>query len=210
METMDSLSGGGAERLSSPAVARNREPILAVLREVLGTHQAILEVASGSGEHAFYFAYSLPQVVWHPSDASAAARSSITAWRSEGGPPNLRPPLALDVIRRPWPYVDYDALVCINMLHISPWAATEALLAEAGENLPTGGVLYLYGPFKRDGRHTAASNAAFDDDLRRRDAQWGLRDLEAVVALAEAHGLLLDRVVEMPANNLSVVFIALE
>ena len=200
-----SVDGDSDGRLSSPAVARNREPILAVLREVLPDRGNVLEIASGSGEHAFYFAYHLPRVTWYPSDANVAARSSIAAWRNEGGPPNLRPPLALDVIRRPWPYVDYDALVCINMLHISPWAASEALLAEAGERLPSGGALYLYGPFKRDGRHTAPSNADFDADLQRRNPDWGIRDLGEIQALAQANGLFIERIVEMPANNLSVI-----
>nr|WP_297459914.1 DUF938 domain-containing protein [uncultured Halomonas sp.] len=193
-------------RLSSPATRRNREPILAVLDEVLPRDGTVLEIASGSGEHAFHFAYHLPQVIWYPSDASAAARASIGAWRSKGGPPNLRAPLALDVTRRPWPSVDFDALVCINMLHIAPWEAAQALFAEAGKRLPPAGVLYLYGPYKRAGSHTAPSNAAFDADLRRRDARWGIRDLEAVEVLAESHGLALERIVEMPANNLSLVF----
>ncbi|SDL17151.1 Protein of unknown function [Modicisalibacter muralis] len=196
---------GVDERLSSPAVQRNRDPILGVLNEILPQDSTVLEIASGSGEHAFHFAYHLPQVTWYPSDANVAARASISAWRAKGGPPNLRAPLALDVTRRPWPSVDYDALVCINMLHIAPWEAAEALFAEA-QRLPVGGVLYLYGPFKREGSHTAPSNAAFDADLRRRDARWGIRDLETVESLGQSHGLTLERVVEMPANNLSLVF----
>lgn len=197
---------GDEARLSSPAAQRNREPILKVLAEVLANDSNVLEIASGSGEHAFHFAYHLPQVTWYPSDANAAARASIHAWRNKGGPPNLRAPLALDVIRRPWPSVDYDALVCINMLHIAPWEAAQALFAEAGKHLPFDGLLYLYGPYKREGSHTAPSNAAFDADLRRRDARWGIRDQEAVEALGESHGLALERIVEMPANNLSLVF----
>ncbi len=192
-------------RLSSPAALRNREPILEVLHDVLPTDGTVLEIASGSGEHAFYFAHHLPEVTWYPSDASAAARASITAWRNKGGPPNMRAPLALDVTRRPWPLDHFDALVCINMLHISPWASTEALLAEAGTRLSRGGILYLYGPFKRDGAHTAPSNIEFDADLRSRNPEWGVRDLSEVLALGEQHGLMLERVVEMPANNLSVV-----
>ncbi|HET8791430.1 MAG TPA: DUF938 domain-containing protein [Modicisalibacter sp.] len=203
MTGFDDCNGGA--RLSSPATQRNREPILEVLGEVLPNDGTVLEIASGSGEHAFYFSYHLPQVTWYPSDANAAARASITAWRNKGGPPNLCAPLALDVTRKPWPRVDFDALVCINMLHIAPWEAAQALF-DGAKRLPVDGVLYLYGPFKREGSHTAPSNASFDADLRRRDARWGIRDLEAVVALGESHGLALARIVEMPANNLSLVF----
>lgn len=203
MQSMDSMSGG--RRLSSPATARNREPILEVLREVLPSRGRVLEIASGSGEHALHFARHLPEIDWQPSDPSPQALASIAAWREAEPLENLREPLMLDVVARPWTHRGFDALVCINMLHIAPWAATQALLAEGGEKLPHGGVLYLYGPFKREGRHTAPSNAAFDADLRRRDPSWGVRDLEDVQALGREHGLRLDRVVAMPANNLSVV-----
>ncbi|MFC3281999.1 DUF938 domain-containing protein [Litchfieldella rifensis] len=192
-------------RLSSPAAARNREPILEVLREWLPAHGTVLEIASGSGEHALHFARGLPALVWQPSDPASRARTSIAAWREHAGLPNLRPPVALDVTRIPWPVVAFDALVCINMLHISSWEATQALMAQAGQRLPERGVLYLYGPFRRGGEHTAPSNAAFDADLRARDSRWGIRDLDAVVELAGQHGLVLETVVEMPANNLSVV-----
>lgn len=204
MQSMDSISG--VRRLSSPAVARNRQPILEVLREVLPSRGRVLEIASGSGEHALYFARHLPEIRWQPSDPSPQALASIAAWRESEPSANLLEPLTLDVTVRPWPVTDFEALVCINMLHIAPWQASEVLLAEAGERLPPGGVLYAYGPFRREGRHTAPSNAAFDDDLRRRNPEWGIRDLEAVTALGQRHGLTLDRVVEMPANNLSVVW----
>lgn len=204
MQSMDSMSGG--RRLSSPAVARNRGPILEVLREVLPRRGKVLELASGSGEHALYFAQQLPDLHWQPSDPSAQALASIAAWHESEPLANLGEPLMLDVTVRPWPLKAFDALVCINMLHIAPWTAAQALFAEAGDTLPHGGTLYLYGPFKREGRHTAPSNAAFDDDLRRRDPSWGIRDLEDILELGQSHGLALDRIVEMPANNLSVVW----
>ncbi|MCL7938943.1 class I SAM-dependent methyltransferase [Halomonas sp. ATCH28] len=192
-------------RLQSPAAARNRQPIFEVLREVLPESAHVLEVASGSGEHAIYLAGTAPGWTWQPSDPSHRALASVAAWREAAGLPNLREPLQLDVTGG-WPVAPFDAVVAINLLHISPWAVTEALLAGAGAALVPGGVLYLYGPFRREGRHTAPSNAAFDADLRARDPRWGIRDLEAVTAEAGRHGLRLDKVVEMPANNLSVVF----
>ncbi|MBF8221432.1 DUF938 domain-containing protein [Halomonas sp. 328] len=207
MDSLDpDLGAGGDARLVSPAAARNAAPILAVLRDVLPERGRVLELASGSGEHALNFARALPGLVWQPSDPSPQARASIAAWRDAEGPDNLLAPIALDVTRRPWPVAEFTALVCINLLHISPWAAGQALFAEAGARLPSDGVLFVYGPFKRDGAHTAPSNAAFDADLRRRDPAWGIRDLAAVEAEAQRHGLALSRVVEMPANNLSLVF----
>lgn len=203
MHSMDSLHG--QRRLSSPATARNREPILAVLRDVLPARGKVLEIASGSGEHALHFARHLPSLQWQPSDPSEQALGSIAAWRDADPLVNLLEPIRLDVTERPWPYQDFDALVCINMLHISPWQATQALMAEAGTHLPVNGVLYLYGPFQRHDRPLVPSNAAFDADLRRRDPQWGIRHLEEVQAQGEMHGLVLERIVEMPANNLSVV-----
>ncbi|GHA96848.1 DUF938 domain-containing protein [Modicisalibacter luteus] len=203
MQSMDSISG--AERLSSPAAARNREPILAVLREVLPERGRVLEIASGSGEHALHFARHLPSLQWQPSDPSVQALDSITAWRDAEPLTNLLGPIRLDVTERPWPCRDFDALVCINMLHISPWQAAQALLAEAGERLPADGTLYLYGPFQHRDQPLAPSNADFDADLRRRNSQWGIRHLEDVQAEGERHGLVLERIVEMPANNLSVV-----
>ncbi|TFH86788.1 DUF938 domain-containing protein [Billgrantia azerbaijanica] len=192
-------------RLKSPAAARNRQPILDVLRQVLPERARILEVASGSGEHAVHCAAAMPGWEWQPSDPAPQARASIAAWRAHTGLANLCEPLALDVTGV-WPAVDVDAVVAINLLHVSPWEVTEALVAAAAERLRPGGLLYLYGPFKRGGRHTAPSNAAFDVDLRARDPRWGVRDLEAVTAQAERHGLALERVVTMPANNVSVVF----
>ncbi|MFP4136979.1 MAG: DUF938 domain-containing protein [Halomonas sp.] len=193
-------------RLTSPAALRNRQPIRRVLQAVLPARARVLEVASGSGEHAVYLAGAVPGWTWWPSDPDPRALASIGAWRETAALANLRPPRQLDVLHDDWPMAPLDAVVSINLLHISPWRVTEALMAGAGALLVTGGVLYLYGPFRQEGRHTAPSNAAFDADLRARDPRWGIRDLDAVSAEAERHGLILDRVVDMPANNLSVVF----
>lgn len=196
--------GTSPTRLKSPAAARNREPILAVLEEVLPARARVLELASGSGEHGLHFASAMPGWQWQPSDVDVHSLASIEAWRETSGPGNLMAPIRLDATGA-WPDETYDAIVAINLVHISPWEVTEALMARAGERLSVGGALYLYGPYRREGRHTAPSNAAFDEDLRRRDARWGIRDLETVVEAARPHGLAFETVVEMPANNLSVV-----
>lgn len=196
----------GGRRLFAPAAARNREPILAVLREVLPAAGLVLEVASGTGEHVVHFARGLPGLAFQPTDPSPGGRASIAAWIAAEGLGNVRPPLALDAAAADWPLGPVDAVLCANMIHISPWAATEGLMRGAACRLPPGGPLVLYGPFLRDGVETSAGNLAFDADLRRQDARWGLRRLEEVAAVAAACGLDLDRVVEMPANNLSVVF----
>ena len=191
-------------RLHAPATQRNRVPILEVLSRVLPGSGTMLEVGSGTGEHAAWFAHQLRPTVWQPSDPDPAMRRSIAAHGQ--GVETLLPPLDLDVTRFPWPVDQADAIVCINLIHLAPWAATEGLMKGAGIVLPAKGVLYLYGPFKRDGAHTAPSNAAFDDSLRAENPQWGVRDLGAVADLAKAQGLALREVVEMPSNNLSVVF----
>lgn len=189
----------------APATARNRDAILDVLRQVLPAQGHVLEVASGTGEHAIHFAAALPGLVWVPSDPDASARQSIRAWAEQAKLGNLRPPLDLDVTA-PWPDVSADAIVCINMVHISPWAATVALMANAGRLLGKGNPLYLYGPYRRAGISTAPSNEAFEGWLKDQNPEFGLRDLEAVEAEAGKHGLALAEVVEMPANNLSVIF----
>jgi SAM-dependent methyltransferase len=194
------------DALSSPAAARNREPILAVLRRVLPERGVVLEIASGSGEHAVHFAAALPQLTWQPTDPDSEARESIAAYRAAAQLPNLMPPLPLDSTSPTWPVTQADAIVAINMIHIAPWAAAEGLIAGAERLLPTGGVLYLYGPFREHGQHTAPSNAAFDESLRARNREWGVRDLDEVAALAGQHGLALEQRVTMPSNNLSVVF----
>ncbi|KHK93635.1 DUF938 domain-containing protein [Novosphingobium malaysiense] len=193
-------------RRHAPATARNRDPILAVLREVLPASGQILEVASGTGEHGVYFARALPGLRWQPSDPDADARASICAWRELENLPNLLEPLELDAAAPTWPVDRADAVVCINMIHISPWASTEGLMAGAGRLLSPAQPLILYGPYRRSGRPTAPSNEAFDEDLKRRDPRWGLRRLEDVEACGARHGLVLERVTEMPANNLAVVF----
>lgn len=193
-------------RQQAPAAARNRDPILAVLRGVLPETGTVLEIASGTGEHSLHFAAALPGLVFQPSDPNPEARSSIAAWAAASGLANLRPPLALDAAAPSWPVTAADAVLCINMIHISPWAATEGLMRGAAAILPPGGPLYLYGPYRRAGVATVPSNEAFDRDLRQRDPAWGLRELEAVAALADAAGFSGPAVTEMPANNLSVVF----
>ena len=200
------MSEASDPRLYYPHVARNRDPILDMLRGVLPPRGLVLEIASGSGEHAAYFAKALPALAWQPSDADGDALASIAAHRDDVALPNLLAPLHLDVTASRWPVERAAAVMCNNMIHISPWAATEGLLAGAGRVLTAGGTLFLYGPYKIDGRHTAPSNHAFDMDLQRRNPAWGIRDLSEVTALARRHGLALAETVPMPANNLSVIF----
>jgi cyclopropane fatty-acyl-phospholipid synthase-like methyltransferase len=190
----------------APSAERNREPLLAVLRELLPSHGTVLEVASGTGQHAVFFARAFPGLVWQPTDADAVARSSIEAWRREEGLPNVREPLALDARAPTWPVESADAIVCINMIHISPWEACQGLMRGAARVLPSGGPLLLYGAYVIEGRPTAPSNLAFDASLRERNPAWGVRELGAVTAEARAHGLELDRVIDMPSNNFTVVF----
>lgn len=194
------------DALFSPAAARNAAPIVEVLKRVLPPSGLVLEIASGSGEHAAHFARALPALVWQPSDPDEAARRSIIAHARAAGLANIRLPLAIDATRQPWPVTRVDAVVAINMIHIAPWDATIGLMAGAEATLPEGGILYLYGPFREDGQHTAPSNAAFDDSLRARNASWGVRDIEAVAAAGRAHDLHLIERVPMPANNLSLIF----
>ncbi|WP_019450151.1 DUF938 domain-containing protein [Cupriavidus sp. BIS7] len=193
-------------RRMAPATERNREPILAVLRNVLPRSGTVLEIASGTGQHAVHFAAALPGVKWQPSDPDATHRESIVAWTDHAKVANVLAPLAIDVCHEPWDIGAVDAIVCINMIHIAPWAAAEALFSGAGKRLAPGGVLYLYGPYRRDGAHTAPSNEAFDRQLRSADSEWGVRDMEAVIALGAAQGLTCDEPIPMPANNFSLVF----
>ncbi|MDB5472687.1 MAG: hypothetical protein JWR84_4247 [Caulobacter sp.] len=192
--------------LSSPATARNKDLILEVLREHLPATGLVLEIAAGAGEHALHMATHLPGLTWQPTDPDPQALASIAAWR-KAGPPNLLPPLALDAARPDrWPVTAANAVVCINMIHISPWAATEGLFAGAGRLLPADGVLVTYGPYLEDGVETAPSNLAFDVSLKSRNPAWGIRRREDLEALAAADGLSLHARVAMPANNLSLVF----
>jgi cyclopropane fatty-acyl-phospholipid synthase-like methyltransferase len=195
------------ERQSSPAAARNRGPILEVLRGVLPPKARVLELASGSGEHGVYFAQAMPGWEWQPSDPDATARASISAWIYEAALTNVRAPMEIDARDEQWPVIgSFDAFVAINMIHISPWEATLGLMRGASRMLVAKGVLFTYGPYKRDGRHTAPSNEAFDVSLKTRNPAWGVRDVGEVEAAAHAQGLVLSELVEMPANNLSLVF----
>ncbi|MFD1951522.1 DUF938 domain-containing protein [Sphingomonas arantia] len=193
------------DRVFAPSVLRNRMPILSVLKTVLPSRGLVLEVASGSGEHIIYFAQQLPQLQWQPSDPSPTARASIAAWTATENLSNVRSPIDIDATARPWPVTDVDAIVAINMAHISPWSATQGLLREAGRLLSAGGLLYLYGPFRQVEVTLAPSNVAFDEDLRQRDASWGLRHLADIEAQASEVGLVMSDIIPMPANNLSVI-----
>ena len=191
---------------ASPSSARNREPLLAVLRRWLPASGTVLEVASGLGEHAAWFAEALPGITWQPTDRNEEALDILRARRDQAGLANLAPPLVLNAAEPDgWPLDRADAIVCINMVHISPWAATQGLMVGAARVLPVGGALILYGPYIEDGVETAASNLAFDADLKSRDARWGLRRLLDVSGEAAKSGLALSERVAMPANNLLLV-----
>ena len=224
-------SCAAAARQFSPSAARNRGPIRDVLARVLPKNGIVLEIGSGTGEHAVCFARALPGLLWLPSDPDRDARASIKAWIGTEHLANVREPVAIDVCRKTWDVerkawdverkawaaerktwdaeddAPFDAMVCLNMIHIAPWAASVGLLSGAGRLLRSGGILFLYGPFMRGGAHTAASNASFDADLKRRDKDWGIRDLDELVHEAAPHGFELREAVNMPANNLSLVFV---
>ncbi|MCC8432040.1 class I SAM-dependent methyltransferase [Reyranella aquatilis] len=193
-------------RREAPAAARNRQPILEVLQPRLPTEGLVLEIASGTGEHVVHYAAARPGLVFQPSDPDADARASIDDWVRTLGLANVRQALEIDVTRPVWPVERADAVLCCNMIHIAPWDAAIGLVEGAARLLPTGGLLFTYGPYRREGRHTAPSNEAFDADLRRRNPAWGVRDLEAVVDLAGKAGFSPPEIVEMPANNLSLLF----
>ncbi len=166
----------------------------------------VLEVASGSGEHTAHFAAAHPKLTFQPSDPDPDARASIDAWTNHLGLMNVAPAIDLDIARSISPSIRADVVICINMIHIAPWSATGGLMRNAGNMLPAGGVLFLYGPYRRNGQHTAPSNAVFDADLRGRNPAWGIRDLEAVAALARDHGFSDPNIEAMPANNFSLIF----
>lgn len=193
-------------RSLAPATLRNRDPILEVLRPLLPKTGLVLEIASGTGQHVMHFARGLPQLTWQPSDPLPEARQSIAAWTAADELENVRAPLDIDAADVGWPVDQASAIICINMTHISPWSATVGLMKGAGRILPPGAPLYLYGPYRRPGQELEPSNAAFDFDLRTRNAEWGLRDLGELEKCARDNGLGLDQLIEMPANNLSVVF----
>ena len=194
------------ERRHAPATLRNREAITHLLADILPVQGTVLEVASGSGEHVVHFAGAFPGLDWQPSDPDPAALRSIAAWTAEAHLVNVVPPVMLDAASDDWPIALADAILCINMVHISPWAATLGLLCGAARLLPPGGPLYLYGPYLQSGVETAPSNIAFDQSLRSRDAGWGLRDVATVEAAALEQGFSLERTMAMPANNLSLIF----
>ena len=192
-------------RRSAPAASRNREPIAAVLREWLPQSGLVLEIASGTGEHAVFFAERFLQLEWQPSDVHPAALSSIESWREEAQLPNVHQPLVLDAASPNWPITHADAVLSINMVHISPWASAVGLLDGASRLLRPGAPLILYGPWLKDDIETAPSNLDFDADLKRRDPEWGLRRVEDFVAAAEPRGLSLEETRVMPANNLMLL-----
>ena len=190
-------------RRVAPSAERNKGPILEVLARVLPPRGLVLEIASGTGQHVVHFARALPALEWQPSDADPGGRLSIERWIREEALGNVRAPIALDVLQHPWPIDRADAVACINMIHIAPWAATPALFR--GIHAVAARIAVLYGPYRRGGAHTAPSNEAFDADLRQRNVAWGVRNLEDVQSQAEEHGLKLNDVIAMPANNLSLV-----
>lgn len=199
-------AGEAAAKRHAPATTRNRDAIAAVLADWLPPSGTILEVASGSGEHAVHFAAAFPHLLWQPSDPDPAGLASIAAWRADAGLPNVAPPLALDAAAPEWPVDQVDAILCINMVHISPWAATLGLFAGAAHLLAPGAPLILYGPYVEPDVPTAESNQAFDASLRARDPAWGLRDTDAVEVAATAAGFAFAERRAMPANNLMLLF----
>ena len=193
-------------RRYAAATQRNRDAILAQLARVLPSSGTVLEIASGTGEHATYFSPRLPGLLWQPSEPDAELRLSIAAWTAELLTLNVLPPLDLDVERWPWPILHAEAMVNINMIHIVRWSATRALLRGAAAVLPPGGVLYMYGPFQRNHSHISESNLDFDEGLRRMNPAWGVRDLDDVTKVAADEGLVRSEVVAMPNNNFSLIF----
>lgn len=193
-------------RCFSHSTERNRDPILEVLKRVLPETGTVVEIGSGTGQHAAFFVPLFPELEWQPTDIEPELVVSIDAWRHEVQAPNLLPAIHLDVLEMPWPVIEADAVVSCNMIHIAPWVCCEALIAGAAEVLPSGGVLFLYGPFQVGGVHISASNTAFDLDLRSRNPEWGVRNLDDVAEQALERGFQLAETVRMPANNLSVIF----
>ena len=191
---------------SIPAAERNKDPILGVLARVLPSRGLVLEVASGTGQHVMHFAKALSDLTWQPSDPDAELRESIGLRIQEERRANVNSPIDLDVSKLPWPLQTADAVVAINLIHVAPWSATLALFEGAKALLSTQGVLFLYGPYRRHGQHTSKSNEQFDSDLHAQNSEWGLRDLEAVSETAASSGFALAEIVEMPANNFSLVF----
>ncbi len=193
-------------RETAPAPERNKQPILEVLARVLPRRGLVLEIGSGTGQHVAYFAKALPALDFQPSEIDMERHASIAAWVAADKLSNVYPPLAIDITKRPWPVSAADAVVCINVIHISPWEATLGLMAGASEILPAGGMLVSYGPYMRSGAHTAHSNASFDVSLRARNPLWGVRELDRLAEVARSEGFALEEVVSMPANNFTLVW----
>jgi SAM-dependent methyltransferase len=202
-ETLDVLASG---RLLSPSAERTKAPIATVLKEALPEHGLVLEIGSGTGQHIVHFAKEMPYLRWQPSERDEDCLRSIRAWQSFEAADNLHEPIFLDVGDQPWPLTSASAVVSLNMIHIAPWTAAEALIGGARTVLQPGGLLFLYGPFRCAGQHTAPGNEAFDRQLRSTNPEWGVRDLDDVAALASRHDFAAPDVHEMPANNLSIIF----
>jgi SAM-dependent methyltransferase len=203
---LEDLSASDDGRLASPSAARNRGAIADVLAQVLPQEGLVLEVGSGTGEHVVHFARVMPHLTWQPSEQDEACLRSISAWLAVEAQANVRQPVFLDVASAQWPIAATDVIISINMIHIAPWSAAQALLRGASSILPAGGLLCLYGPYRVAGKHTSASNRAFDAELRAMNSEWGVRDLDAVSSEASAFNLDLERTIQMPANNLIAVF----
>lgn len=202
-ETAEVLRDG---RIVSPSAERNKGPIAEILKRTLPGQGEVLEVSSGTGQHVVHFAQAMPHIRWQPTERDRDSLKSIASWLGQPPPPNVNAPLGLDVYDASWPARDVVAVVCINMIHIAPPSAAEALMRGAGNVIAPRGILFLYGPYRRQGRHTSLSNEAFDERLKAWDPEWGVRNLEDVVRLANTAGLELEQTHEMPANNLAVVF----
>ena len=193
-------------RETAPSPERNKQPILEILARVLPPKGLVLEIGSGTGQHVVHFAKALPDLIFQPSEMDTERHPSIVAWSGNEQLINVRPPLAFDMARLPWPVRSADAVICINVIHISPWEATLALMRGAGDILPPRGPLVTYGPYRRGGAHTAPSNETFDTSLRSRNPLWGVRDMEEVIAVANDARLDFQEAVSMPANNFTLVF----
>ena len=202
-ETAEVLADG---RIVSPSAERNKGPIAEILMRALPAQGEVLEISSGTGQHVLHFAEAMPHVRWLPTERDANSLKSIASWLGDTPPPNVSAPLRLDVYDASWPAHDVAAVVCINMIHIAPPSAAEVLIRGAGNVIAPGGILFLYGPYRRQGRHTSPSNEAFDERLKAANPEWGVRNLEDVVHLASTVGLSLEQIHDMPANNLAVIF----
>ncbi len=202
--TIDDAAPG--EQRHAPATMRNRDAIVEVLRNILPDTGTVLEIASGTGEHAVYFGKAFPDLTFQPSDPDPACCQSIAAWTKRETVPNILPPKQLDAQAAQWAVPKLSALLCINMVHISPWESSIGLMEKAGRLLDLRAPLYLYGPYLRDGVETAPGNLAFERSLKSRDLRWGLRDVADMDALAARNGFVRESLIEMPANNISLVY----